>query len=33
MVRRIVLKNHRATAAQVTELNICLEDPVSTKTL
>jgi hypothetical protein len=31
-LRKIVLKNHRTTAAQVTaELNICLEDPVSTK--
>jgi hypothetical protein len=31
---RIVLKNHRTTAAQVTaELNIHLEDPVSTKTV
>jgi hypothetical protein len=29
---RTVLKNHRTTAAQVTaELNIHLEDPVSTK--
>jgi DNA-binding CsgD family transcriptional regulator len=29
---RIVSKNHRTTAAQVaTELNIHLEDPVSTK--
>jgi hypothetical protein len=29
---RIVLKNHRTTAAKVTaELNINLEDPVSTK--
>jgi hypothetical protein len=34
VLRRIVLKNHRTTAAQVTaELNIHLEDPVSTKTL
>jgi hypothetical protein len=33
-LRRIVLKNHRPTAAQVTaELNIHLEDPVSTKTV
>jgi hypothetical protein len=32
--RRIVLKNHRTTAAQVTaELNIHLEDPASTKTV
>jgi hypothetical protein len=31
-LRRIVLKNHRTTAAQVTvELNIHLEHPVSTK--
>jgi hypothetical protein len=31
---RIVLKNHRITVAQVTaELNIHLEDPVSTKTV
>jgi hypothetical protein len=31
-LRRIVSKNHRTTAAQVTaELNIYLEDPVSTK--
>jgi transposase len=31
-MRRIVLKNHRATAAQVTaEQNIHLEDPVSQK--
>jgi transposase len=34
MLRRIVLKNHRTTAAQVTaELNIHLEDPVSTRTV
>jgi hypothetical protein len=33
-LRRIVSKNHRATAAQMTaELNIHLEDPVSTKTV
>jgi hypothetical protein len=33
-VRRIVPKNHRTTATQVTaELNIHLEDPVSTKTV
>jgi hypothetical protein len=33
-LRRIVLKNHRTTAAQVTaELNIQLEDPVSTKSV
>jgi hypothetical protein len=33
-LRRIVLKNHRTTAAQVTaELNIHLEDTVSTKTV
>jgi hypothetical protein len=33
-MRRTVLKNHRATAAQMTtELNIHLEDPVSTKTV
>jgi hypothetical protein len=36
-LRRIVSKNHRTTAAQVTglqnELNIRLEDPVSTKTV
>jgi transposase len=32
-LRRIVSKNHRTAAAQVTaELNIRLEDPVSTKT-
>jgi hypothetical protein len=32
VISRIVLKNHRTTAAQVTaELNIRLEDPVSTK--
>jgi IS30 family transposase len=34
-LRRIVSKNHRTTAAQgdrTTELNIHLEDPVSTKT-
>jgi hypothetical protein len=32
VVRRIVSKNHRTTAAQMTvELNIHLEDPVSTK--
>jgi hypothetical protein len=31
-LRRIVSKNHRTTAAQVTaELNTHLEDPVSTK--
>jgi hypothetical protein len=31
-LRRIVSKNHRRTAAQVTaELNIHLEDPISTK--
>jgi hypothetical protein len=31
-LRRIVLKNHGTAAAQVTtELNIHLEDPVSTK--
>jgi hypothetical protein len=33
-LRRIVPKNHRTTAAQVTaEINIHLEDPVSTKTV
>jgi hypothetical protein len=33
-LRRIVLKNHSTAAAQVTaELNIYLEDPVSTKTV
>jgi hypothetical protein len=33
-LRRIVLKNYRTTAAQVTaELNIHLEDPVSEKTV
>jgi hypothetical protein len=33
-LRRIVSKNHRSTAAQVTaKLNIRLEDPVSTKTV
>jgi hypothetical protein len=33
ILRRPVSKNHRTTAAQVTaELNIHLEDPVSTKT-
>jgi transposase len=33
-LRRIVWKNHRPTAAQVTaEMNIYLEDPVSTKTI
>jgi hypothetical protein len=33
-LRRIVSKNHRTTAAQVTaELNIHLEDPVLTKTV
>jgi transposase len=33
-LRKIVLKNHRTAAAQVTaELNIHLEDPVSTKTV
>jgi transposase len=33
-LRRIVSKNHRTTAAQVTaELNMHLEDPVSTKTV
>jgi transposase len=33
-LRRNVLKNHRTTVAQVTaELNIHLEDPVSTKTV
>ena len=33
-LKRIVSKNHRATAAQGTvELNIHLEDPVSTKTV
>jgi hypothetical protein len=33
-LRRIVLKNHRTNAAQVTaEHNIRLEDPVSTKTV
>jgi hypothetical protein len=32
-LRAIVSKNHRTTAAQVTaELNIYLDDPVSTKT-
>jgi transposase len=32
-LRRIFPKNHRTTAAQMTaELNILLEDPVSTKT-
>jgi hypothetical protein len=31
-LRRIVSKNHRTIAAQVTELNIHLEDPVSTET-
>jgi hypothetical protein len=30
-LRRIASKNHRTAAAQVTELNIHLEDPVSTK--
>jgi hypothetical protein len=34
ILRRIVSKNHRTTAAQVTvELNIRLADPVSTKTV
>jgi hypothetical protein len=34
ILRRIVLKNHRTAAAQVTaELNIHLEDPSSTKTV
>jgi transposase len=34
ILRRIVLINHTTTAAQVTaELNIHLEDPVSTKTI
>jgi transposase len=33
-ILRIASKNHRTTAAQVTtELNIHLEDPVSTKTV
>jgi hypothetical protein len=33
-LRRIVWKNHRITAAQVTaELSIHIEDPVSTKTV
>jgi hypothetical protein len=33
-LRSVVSKNHRTTAAQVTaELNIRLEDPVSTKTI
>jgi hypothetical protein len=33
-LRRSVLKNHRTTTPQVTaELNIHLEDPVSTKTI
>jgi hypothetical protein len=33
-LRRVVSKNHRTTAVQVTgELNIHLEDPVSTKTV
>jgi hypothetical protein len=33
-LRRIILKNHRITAAQVTaELNIHLEEPVPTKTV
>jgi transposase len=31
-LRRIVSKNHTATAAQVKELNIHLEEPISTKT-
>jgi hypothetical protein len=33
-LRRIILKNHRITAAQVTEeLNVHLEDPFSTKSV
>jgi FixJ family two-component response regulator len=34
ILRRIVSKNHKITAAQLTaEVNIHLEDPVSTKTV